>query len=254
MSHDFPHPSKTILVVGSLQTFTSSLLAYLRREGALRLICCRDAREAFAAVDDTYNAFDAVLIATSLPDMAGSRLCETLRQRRFGHPILLIAEQSRVADIVAGLDAGANDYLTAPVRPAELMARLRAQISAYERSEEAILTVGHFRFRPAIRQLQSLRDQHRITLTEKETAVLRFLCRAEGPVTRDTLLMEVWGYSGHSNSHTVETHIYRLRRKIEPDASRIRLLINENGGYRLRRELHVDMSDHEIIRVEVMAG
>jgi DNA-binding response OmpR family regulator len=138
------------------------------------------------------------------------------------------------ADVIRGLNAGANDYVVKPFRGAELKARLLAQLRSFEGSEDAVLPVGPYQFRPAMRQLQDTRANRRIRLTDKETAVLKYLYRAGGsPVARRTLLREVWGYCPTATTHTVETHIYRLRRKIEPDANRIRLLVNEDGGYRL---------------------
>jgi DNA-binding response OmpR family regulator len=254
MVRHFQQPARSVLIIGGTSIFNDKLIAHLLQDGTLRLSLCDDGHSGGAAARAGGNPFDAVVIATQLPDGSGVWLCHSLRHDGFTLPILLVAERTREGDIVAGLDAGANDFMTMPVRPAELSARLHAQIRAYERSEEASLTIGRFRFRPAMRELQSLTGPLRVGLTEKETAVLRFLCRAEGPVSRETLLMEVWGYSGTSNSHTVETHIYRLRRKIEPDPHRIMLLVNENGGYRLRREIELEPADGRHDHVELVAS
>jgi DNA-binding response OmpR family regulator len=136
--------------------------------------------------------------------------------------------------VVRGLEAGANDYIAKPFRLAELLARLRAQLRIFENSEDAVFNIGPYVFRPAAKLLQEAVKNRRIRLTEKEAAILKFLYRAgTKPVARQVLLNEVWGYNAAVTTHTLETHIYRLRQKIEPDPSNARLLVTEGGGYRL---------------------
>ena len=113
------------------------------------------------------------------------------------------------------------------------MAALRAQLRQHEQSEDAIFTLGPYTFKPSIKILVTA-DDKKIRLTEKETNILKFLYRAtEDVVPRDILLHEVWGYNAGVTTHTLETHIYRLRQKIEPDPGKASILITENGGYRL---------------------
>jgi DNA-binding response OmpR family regulator len=179
---------------------------------------------------------DAALIEVNLPDEDGRALCQRLRKLGLRIPILLLSTLGEEDDVVEGLDAGANDYVIRPFRSNELRARLCAQLRAHELSEDAVLTVGPYQFRPAQRLLIDTRANRRIRLTEKESAVLKFLHRSgAAPVARRVLLREVWGYCPTASTHTVETHIYRLRRKIEPDATQILLLVNEDGGYRLEK-------------------
>jgi DNA-binding response OmpR family regulator len=148
-------------------------------------------------------------------------------------PIIALGTAATEDEVVRGLDSGANDFMVRPFRFAELHARLRAQLRMFEASEDVSFRIGPYVFRPAAKLLQDPMGR-RIRLTEKEAAVLKYLYRADGrPVGRDVLLREVWGYNPATDSHTVETHIYRLRRKVEPDPTRISLLINEGGGYRL---------------------
>ena len=107
----------------------------------------------------------------------------------------------------------------------------------FERSEQAVFPVGPYTFRPAKKLLQELaRTTSRIRLTDKETAVLKFLHRSEAAVNRQILMHEVWGTTPPCTTHTLETHIYRLRQKIEPDPAHPSLLVTEGGGYRLRPE------------------
>jgi DNA-binding response OmpR family regulator len=136
-------------------------------------------------------------------------------------------------DTISGLDAGANDYVTKPFRFAVLLARIRAQLRSHEQSEDAVFSIGPYEFRPAAKLLIDAK-QKKVRLTEKETNILKYLYRAgEKPVSREELLAEVWGYNAGVTTHTLETHIYRLRQKIEPDAIGVKLLLTEAGGYRL---------------------
>ena len=149
-------------------------------------------------------------------------------------PIIMLTGSDDEADVVRGLDAGANDYIAKPFRLAELLARLRAQLRIFENSEDAVFTIGPYTFRPSAKLLHEPMKNRRIRLTEKEAAILKFLYRAgTRPVARQVLLNEVWGYNAAVTTHTLETHIYRLRQKIEPDPSNARLLVTEGGGYRL---------------------
>ena len=147
--------------------------------------------------------------------------------------------QALAGVLVRGLDAGANDYVAKPFRLAELLARLRAQLRIFENSEDAVFTIGPYTFRPSAKLLQEPMKNRRIRLTEKETSILKYLYRAgEKPVSRDELLAEVWGYNAGVTTHTLETHMYRLRQKIEADPTQPRLLLTEPGCYRLEASTH----------------
>jgi DNA-binding response OmpR family regulator len=147
-------------------------------------------------------------------------------------PIILLSGLGKEEEVVRGLDSGANDYVIKPFRVCELMARLRAQIRAHDISEDAEMAIGRFRFRPGDRMLIDF-DNTRLRLTGKEAELLKYLFRAGCPVTRTELLRQVWGYNANATTHTVETHIYRLRQKLEADPARLRILLNEENGYRL---------------------
>jgi DNA-binding response OmpR family regulator len=176
--------------------------------------------------------FDAIVIDPDLPDGDGRELCAALRRQGINVPIVLLTVLSGEDEVVRGLDAGANDCVAKPFRIAELLARLRAQMRAHDLSEDAELAIGRFRFRPGDRLLIDF-DGGRIRLTGKEAAVLKHLMRARGVVSRAELIRDVWGYADSAATHTVETHIYRLRQKLEIDPRAARLLLNEDGGYRL---------------------
>jgi DNA-binding response OmpR family regulator len=178
--------------------------------------------------------FDLVLLDLTLPDGDGREFCIRARRGGFRMPIIMLTGSDGEADIVSGLDAGANDYIAKPFRLAELLARIRVQLRVYDCSEDAIFQVGPYLFRPAAKQLHDPSSGKRLRLTEKEAAILKFLYRAGGkPVPRQILLNEVWGYNSNVTTHTLETHIYRLRQKIEPNPAETRILLTETGGYRL---------------------
>lgn len=176
---------------------------------------------------------DLVLLDVDLPDMDGREACKVMRKNGVRAPIIMLTGKDTDADEVLGLEAGANDYVTKPFKFQVLLARIRTQLRSHESSEDAVFQVGPYTFRPSMKLLTT-EDNRKVRLTEKETNILKYLYRA-GPkaVGRDELLEEVWGYNSGVTTHTLETHIYRLRQKIEPDPSNARLLVTESGGYRL---------------------
>ncbi|MBF9056280.1 response regulator [Rhodobacterales bacterium HKCCA1065] len=177
--------------------------------------------------------YDLVILDVGLPDTDGRDLCRLMRNQGIKCPIIMLTGHDSDADTILGLDAGANDYVTKPFKFSVLQARIRAQLRQHEQSEDAIFQLGPYTFKPAMKLLET-EDKKKIRLTEKETNILKFLYRAqEGVVARDVLLHEVWGYNAGVTTHTLETHIYRLRQKIEPDPSNVQLLVTEGGGYRL---------------------
>jgi len=177
--------------------------------------------------------YDLVILDVGLPDTDGRELCRLMRKQGVKAPILMLTGHDSDADTILGLDAGANDYVSKPFKFPVLLARIRAQLRQHEQSEDAVFQLGPYTFKPAMKMLITGEDR-KIRLTEKETNILKYLYRAtEGVVPRDVLLHEVWGYNAGVTTHTLETHIYRLRQKIEPDPSNAQILVTESGGYRL---------------------
>ena len=177
---------------------------------------------------------DLILLDVDLPDMDGREACRLLRKDGVSTPVIMLTAQDSDSDTVLGLDAGANDYVTKPFRFAVLLARIRAHLRSHEQSEDAVFAIGPYSFRPAGKILLDERGK-KIRLTEKETNILKYLYRAGAkPVSREELLTEVWGYNAGVTTHTLETHIYRLRQKIEPEPGQARLLLTDAGGYRLQ--------------------
>ena len=178
--------------------------------------------------------YDAVLLDVGLPDMDGREVCRLLRRAGFAAPIIMLTGADSDADTVLGLESGANDYVTKPFRFNVLLARLRAQLRLHEQSEEAVFTIGPYTFRPSQKVLLDEAARRKVHLTEKETSILKYLYRTGAQVvSREKLLGEVWGFNAAVTTHTLETHIYRLRQKIEKDPSRAEILVTEPGGYRL---------------------
>jgi DNA-binding response OmpR family regulator len=177
---------------------------------------------------------DLILLDVDLPDMDGRDVSRQLRAAGVGAPIVMLTAADTDEDAIQGLESGANDYVTKPFRFSVLLARIRAHLRSHEQSETAVFTIGPYEFRPASKLLIDPK-QRKIRLTEKEANILKYLYRAgQKPVPREELLTEVWGYNAGVTTHTLETHVYRLRQKIEPDPSHARILITEAGGYRLQ--------------------
>ncbi len=175
-----------------------------------------------------------ILLDVELPDGDGRDACRDLRAKGVTTPILMLTGKLTEADQVRGLDSGANDYVTKPFKVAVLLARIRAHLRSHESSEDAVFQIGPYEFRPAAKVLSESSGK-KVRLTDKETSILRYLYRAgQKSVSREELLREVWGYNAAVTTHTLETHIYRLRQKIEPDPALATLLLTETGGYRLK--------------------
>ena len=178
--------------------------------------------------------FDMLILDVGLPDMDGRELCRLLRRAEVKAPIIMLTGADSEADTILGLDSGANDYVTKPFRLGVLLARIRAQLRQHERSEDAVFSLGPYSFRPAAKMLVTADTDEKIRLTEKEAAILKYLLRSgDAVIGRDELLGEVWGYNSGVTTHTLETHVYRLRQKLEEDPSNARILVTEPGGYRL---------------------
>ena len=168
-----------------------------------------------------------------LPDLDGREAVKRMRREGYRRPIIMLTAHDSDADAVIGLDSGANDYVGKPFRFVVLLARIRSQLRQYEASEDAEFQVGPYTFRPTSKNLVNAHGV-KLRLTEKEAAILRYLHRAEQqPVARETLLKNVWGYNANVTTHTLETHIYRLRQKIEDNPAEAQLLVTEGGGYKL---------------------
>lgn len=224
--------AKRILLVDDDALLRETLLDQFAIHDEFAVEAVATAQEAIEKVKQEAH-IDLVLLDVGLPDMDGRQACELMRKNGFKSPVIMLTGADTDADQVLGLNSGANDYVTKPFKFAVLLARLRAHLRSHDQSEDAVFKIGPYEFRPAVKMLVTPADK-KIRLTEKETSILKYLYRAGGrPVTRDVLLDEVWGYNSGVTTHTLETHVYRLRQKIEPDPTNAAILVTESGGYRL---------------------
>lgn len=218
-----------VLIVDGDAALRRSLVEQLELNAEFAGIECGSAA---AALEITRREqFDAVLLGVDLPDMDGRELCRQLRDAGITAPIVMLESADAEPGTTLALDAGADDFLVKPLRLNALLARLRANLRQSELNGDEILTIGPYSFQPSAKLLCTGRKK--VRLTEKEVAILEFLYRAGRAIGRDALLGEVWGYNAHVTTHTLETHVYRLRRKIERDPANAEILVTEPGGYRL---------------------
>ena len=223
---------KKVLLVDDDDALRDSLRDQLQLHEEFETTVAGTASEGLEIAKKDY--FDALLLDVGLPDMDGREACRLMRRNGVKVPIIMLTGADTDADTILGLDAGANDYVTKPFRLGVLLARLRAQLRQHEQSEDAVFTIGPYTFQPSGKILLDEETEKKVRLTEKETSILKFLYRSgEKVVDRDTLLDEVWGYNAGVTTHTLETHVYRLRQKIERDPSNAEILVTEPGGYRL---------------------
>lgn len=223
--------AKKILLVDDDEDLRDALAEQLRITEDFDVIEAGDGAEGLNTAKS--SDFDIIILDVGLPDTDGRELCRLMRKQGVKCPIIMLTGHDSDADTILGLNAGANDYVTKPFKFPVLLARVRAQLRQHEQSEDAIFNLGPYVFKPSAKMLIT-QDDKKIRLTEKETNILKFLYRSNDKVVpRDTLLHEVWGYNAGVTTHTLETHIYRLRQKIEPDSSQARLLLTESGGYKL---------------------
>ncbi len=223
---------KQILIVDDDETLVEMLAEQLRLHEEFQINTVGTGAEALNIAKEDY--YDMILLDVGLPDIDGREVCRLMRRNGVRSPIIMLTGADTDSDTILGLDAGANDYVTKPFKFGVLMARLRAHIRQHERSDDAVFSIGPYTFQPANKLLIDEANRKKIRLTDKETAILKYLFRAgDKAVGRDKLLGEVWGYNAAVTTHTLETHVYRLRQKIEHDPSHAKILVTEPGGYRL---------------------
>jgi DNA-binding response OmpR family regulator len=223
--------SRRILIVDDDEALRISLAEQLERHAEFASTQCETAAAALEIAQR--ERFDMILLDVGLPDADGRELCRQMRVVGVNAPIVMLTAADSEADTVLGLDSGANDYVTKPFRLSVLLARLRAHLRQSEHSDDAVFSIGPYTFRPSAKLMTDASGRKKIRLTEKETAILKYLYHADRVIGRDTLLGEVWGYNAAVTTHTLETHVYRLRQKIERDPARAEILVTEPGGYRL---------------------
>ena len=223
---------KRILLVDDDGPLRRSLAEQLRLDEAFEVEEAETAEAALLKVRAT--PFAAILLDIGLPDRDGHALCQAMRQAGVRSPVILLVPAGIRTDSARDREAGVSDTVSRPFRFGVLLTRLKTHLLQFERSEDNIFVIGPYNFQPAARSLQDQRANRHVRLTEKETAILKYLyAMGRKVVGREVLLGEVWGYNAGVTTHTLETHVYRLRQKIEADPSNAQILITEPGGYRL---------------------
>jgi len=205
--------SSRVLIVDDDDYLRTVLINQLTHEGVVELEQAAKASEAFDKVESFKP--DLILLDIQLPDGNGFDICTKLRARGFEKPIIMLTGQQDETGIIKGLDTGANDYIAKPMRFGELLARIRVQLCQYKSSDDVRFTTQDVEFQPASKTLTSLDSERVVALTEKETMILKKLFRIwPEAISKEMLLSEVWVYQNMVATHTLETHIYRLRQKI----------------------------------------
>jgi len=224
--------AKKILLVDDEEPLRASLAEQLELHDEFMTAQCGDGAEAVEQAKSQH--YDLILLDVGLGDLDGREVCKMMRKGGVKCPIIMLTAADSDADTILGLESGANDYVTKPFKFAVLLARIRSHLRQHEQSEDAVFAIGPYTFRPSAKILLNNDNQQKVRLTEKETSILKYLYRAgDKVVSRDILLNEVWGYNAGVTTHTLETHIYRLRQKIEADPSNAEILVTEPGGYKL---------------------
>jgi DNA-binding response OmpR family regulator len=203
-----------ILLAESDDLLRASLAEQLQREG-YDVLAARGLEEARDAAREQLG-FAIIGLADA------EHVAASLRDAGLSCPVLLLTD---------GDGAANQDSIIRPFRFSALLARLHALNTHHAAAGEAAVRIGPYTFHPSAKLLQA--GARKVRLTEKETNILKFLHASSGTVPRDILLHEVWGYGPAVATHTLETHIYRLRKKIEQDPAKAQILLTEGGGYRL---------------------
>jgi DNA-binding response OmpR family regulator len=229
---DHMSAARPILIVEDDDALRQVLADQVASSGVFQSIEASTLGEASRHLGAADARFDSIILDINLPDGDGRDFCAQIRKQGHTMPIIMLTGAADESDVVSGLNAGANDYIAKPFRANELLARLHAQLRLFDTSEDAVFTIGPYTFRPSAKLLVGADKKQRLRLTAKEVDILKFLYRhARKIVSRQVLLDEVWGYNAGVTTHTLETHVYRLRQKIEADPSNCRLLMTAPGGY-----------------------
>jgi len=227
-------PSTKILLINNDKDLGEALAFQLSLGEKYQLI--ETNVETIALVQINNNFCDLVIINLQSSNLKGYNLTKNLRLTGYKKPIIILINRNSNLDNSDDRNLKADEYMIKPFRYPVLLKLIETQLHKFKKSENTQYNIGNYVFKPNSKILESNEGRF-IRLTEKENNILNFLYKNLGNViNRETLLHEVWGYNSKVTTHTLETHIYRLRQKIEDDPSKACFLITEPGGYKLRHK------------------
>ena len=226
------NPSTKILLINNDKDLGEALAFQLTLDKKYEIVETSGETSAFSQINN--NFCDLVIVNSQSSALNGYNLTKSLRLAGFKKPIIMLINQNNNLDIADDQNRKADEYINKPFRYPVLLKSIETQLHKFKKSENTKYSIGNYIFKPKSKILESNKKRS-IRLTEKENNILKFLYKHIGNiVSRETLLHEVWGYNSKVTTHTLETHIYRLRQKIEDDPSEACFLITETGGYKLR--------------------
>jgi len=222
--------STKILLVNSDRDLSDALIYQFSLNDKYQIIES-DEDNVFTQINN--NSFNIVIINSQPSKLNGHNLTKKLRVDGFKNPIIMLITQSDASNVDNKLTIEENEYIIKPFKYPALLKSIELQLRQFGPSDATPPTLRSYVFKPNSKVLESKNKS--IRLTEKENDILKFLYQnLKTIVSREILLHEVWGYNSKVTTHTLETHIYRLRQKIEIDPANACFLITENGGYRLK--------------------
>ena len=224
--------SAKILLINNDKDLGEALAFQLALDKKYKTVETSGETSAFSQINNNFCYL--VIVNSQSSALNGYNLIKSLRLAGFKKPIIMLINQNNNLDIADDQNRKADEYINKPFRYPVLLKSIETQLHKFKKSENTKYSIGNYIFKPKSKILESNKKRS-IRLTEKENNILKFLYKNLGNiVSRETLLHEVWGYNSKVTTHTLETHIYRLRQKIEDDPSEACLLITETGGYKLR--------------------
>jgi DNA-binding response OmpR family regulator len=224
-------PSTKILLINNDKDLSEALVFQLTLVEKYQIIETNDETSALVQINN--NFCDLVIINSQSSALKECSLTKNLRLASYKKPIIILINRNSNLDNSDDHNHKADEYMIKPFRYPDLLKSIEAQLHKFKKSENTQYNIGNYVFKPYSKILES-NEGRSIRLTEKENNILKFLYKNSGNmVSRETLLHEVWGYNSKVTTHTLETHIYRLRQKIEDNPSNACFLITEPGGYKL---------------------
>ena len=223
--------STKILLVNSDRDLSEALIYQLSLSDKYQIIESDDEDSLLTQINN--NSCNIIIINSQPSKLNRHNLTKKLRLGGFKNPIIMLVTQSDASNVDNKLTIEANEHIIKPFKYPALLKSIELQLRQFGKSEDTQHNIGSYVFKPNSKVLESKNKS--IRLTEKENDILKFLYQnLETIVSREILLHEVWGYNSKVTTHTLETHIYRLRQKIEIDPANACFLITETGGYRLK--------------------